>query len=88
MYEFFKLRYLFLLMGIFSTYCGFIYNDMTSIPLTILGDTCYDTVNNERIQKADCVYSFGIDPIWFTSGSDLTFFNSLKMKMSVIIGVA
>jgi V-type H+-transporting ATPase subunit a len=31
------LRYLLLLMGIFATFCGLIYNDMTSIPLTLFG---------------------------------------------------
>jgi V-type H+-transporting ATPase subunit a len=35
-------RYLFLLMGFFSTYCGFIYNDMTSIPLKVFGESCYE----------------------------------------------
>lgn len=35
----------------------------------------------------NCVYSFGIDPAWMMSTSDLTFYNSFKMKTSVIIGV-
>jgi len=39
-------RYLFLMMGFFSTYCGFIYNDMTSIPLKIFGDSCYEMVDD------------------------------------------
>jgi V-type H+-transporting ATPase subunit a len=31
-----KVRYLLLLMGMFALYCGFIYNDFTSIPLKVL----------------------------------------------------
>jgi V-type H+-transporting ATPase subunit a len=30
-----KLRYLFLLLGLFSLYCGLVYNDFTSIPLAL-----------------------------------------------------
>lgn len=35
-------RWLLLFMGIFSTYCGFIYNDMTSLPV-MLFNTCWTT---------------------------------------------
>jgi V-type H+-transporting ATPase subunit a len=35
----------------------------------------------------DCVYPFGVDPAWYLSPSLLTFTNTIKMKMAVIIGV-
>jgi len=81
-------RYLFLIMGFFSTYCGLIYNDMTSIPLKLFGDSCYKEVGHQEIiLKEDCVYPFGIDPMWFASKNELNYINSLKMKLSVILGV-
>lgn len=33
------------------------------------------------------VYPFGVDPTWHSSDNDLLFFNSLKMKTAVIIGI-
>ena len=35
-----KSRYLILLMGLFAAFCGFMYNDMMSLPLDLFG-TCY-----------------------------------------------
>lgn len=35
----------------------------------------------------DCVYPFGTDPTWYLDPNALTFFNSIKMRTSVIIGV-
>ena len=35
----------------------------------------------------DCVYPFGVDPSWYLDPASLTFFNSIKMRTSVIIGV-
>jgi V-type H+-transporting ATPase subunit a len=64
----YEARYLFLLMGTFSMYCGFIYNDFMSIPLDLFG-SCYnsDTGRKNLEDSENCVYSFGIDPIWFMS---------------------
>jgi len=95
------LRYLALLMGIFATYCGIIYNDFMAIPLW-LWDSCYDLKeihteshhdhNDHRvpmiaIPKPDCVYPVGIDPAWHLGSNELAYLNSLKMKLSVILGV-
>ena len=81
-------RYLLLLMGFFSFFAGLIYNDFTSIPLKIFGDTCYTGLHGGEVTfKEDCIYPVGIDPIWYMSKNELTYVNSLKMKLSVIFGV-
>jgi V-type H+-transporting ATPase subunit a len=36
------MRYIVLLMGFFATYCGFIYNEFFSLPLSLF-PTCYET---------------------------------------------
>ena len=86
-------RYLLLLMGFFSTFCGFIYNEFASIPLN-LEDTCFtQSVNvgnhTELFNRTNpnCVYSFGIDPKWGGVDNGMQFNNSFKMKFAVIIGV-
>ena len=38
-----EVRYLFLLMGLFAFYCGAIYNDYTSLPAQLFGESCYTT---------------------------------------------
>lgn len=90
MMQFHKVRYLLLLMGMCSTYCGFIYNDFTSIPLNLFGRSCYSldhSAKNVTLQQ-DCIYPIGVDPSWFLAKNELSFMNSLKMKISVILGVA
>ncbi len=75
-----------LMMGFFSVFCGFLYNDFMGIPLNIFG-SCYNLKTGQR-KSPNCVYSFGIDPVWALSKQDLIFTNSVKMKTAVIIGVS
>ena len=85
-----KFRYFLLLMSIFSLFCGIIYNDFMGIPLSFF-NSCYqkDIINtNIVIKNPGCIYPLGIDPKWAVAHNELTFTNSFKMKISVIIGVA
>ena len=62
-----KFRYFLLLLSICSIYCGFLYNEFMSVPLS-LHDSCYETdPSNPRlaIKKNGCNFPFGIDPKWF-----------------------
>ncbi len=91
-------RYFLLLMGFFGTFCGFMYNDFLSIPINF--PTCFtNRIDLNPGQKAEnityyelnktenCNYKFGLDPIWLTATNELAVINSLKMKLSVILGV-
>lgn len=44
-------------------------------------------VNATDVSSGDNVYAMGLDPIWKTSSNELLFFNSFKMKISVIFGI-
>ena len=92
-----SLRYMILLMGLFATYCGLIYNDFMAIPLWLF-ESCYDLEDIPSVPgdhkaryhvhyKEDCTYPIGVDPVWYMGLNELTFLNSLKMKISVILGV-
>ncbi|KAF4074169.1 hypothetical protein AMELA_G00236380 [Ameiurus melas] len=104
---FFEGRYIILLMGVFSVYTGFIYNDCFSKSLNLFGSgwsvkAMFDqgewqmsTVHSNSFLTLDPnvtgvfngPYPFGIDPIWNLASNRLTFLNSYKMKMSVILGI-
>lgn len=92
------MRHFFLLMGIFSLFNGFIYNDFTSMGTQTFGKSCWAVDENmkdpirskNRLCKRDpdCVYPFGIDPMWFRASElEVQYLNSFKMKISVIFGV-
>uniref|UniRef100_A0AAR2LLD2 V-type proton ATPase subunit a n=1 Tax=Pygocentrus nattereri TaxID=42514 RepID=A0AAR2LLD2_PYGNA len=90
-------RYLILLMGLFSIYTGAIYNECFSRGLTVFPSSWHvrpNAVENTYLSLDPNVtgvftgpYPFGIDPIWGMANNHLTFLNSYKMKMSVIVGV-
>ena len=80
-----SVRYFLLLMGFFACYCGWLYNDFLSVPIQMY--TCYEEKEGQMIKKDGCVYNFGVDPKWMGATNELSFINSLKMKLSVIIGV-
>ncbi|KAK3514787.1 hypothetical protein QTP70_031179 [Hemibagrus guttatus] len=104
---FFEGRYIILLMGVFSVYTGFIYNDCFSKSLNLFGSgwsvkAMFDQkqwLNNTLRSNSFLTldpnvtgvfngpYPFGIDPIWNLASNRLTFLNSYKMKMSVILGI-
>uniref|UniRef100_A0A8D0L6B3 V-type proton ATPase subunit a n=1 Tax=Sphenodon punctatus TaxID=8508 RepID=A0A8D0L6B3_SPHPU len=107
MQMFFEGRYLILLMGAFSIYTGFIYNECFSKATTIFPSAwSVATMANHSEWSSEYLaahpvltldpnvtgvfkgpYPFGIDPIWSLASNHLTFLNSFKMKMSVILGI-
>ena len=88
-------RYMFFAMGIFAVYAGLIYNDYFSIGLNLFGSR-WDyksrvggskAVNVGPYGASKNVYPFGVDPAWKISENELLFYNSMKMKMSVVLGI-
>jgi len=89
------------MMGFFGIYCGLMYNDLFSVGMDLFGsrwhhvedhgnsgvhvfEPTYDTKN----MGGPGPYPFGLDPAWHGAANELTFANSLKMKISVVLGVA
>ncbi|KAF4527138.1 hypothetical protein B566_EDAN007229 [Ephemera danica] len=96
---FFAGRYIILLMGLFSLYTGFIYNDIFSKTLNIFGSRWRNVYNDSTLRENEELemdpeeaylmtpYFFGMDPIWMLSENKIIFLNSYKMKLSIIFGV-
>jgi V-type H+-transporting ATPase subunit a len=89
-------RFMLFAMGCMGVYAGLIYNDYFSIGLRLFTPTYTFNSNlegsvarNTGVAYGDPngVYTFGVDPIWKLSTNELLFFNSMKMKMSVILGI-
>mmetsp|Transcript_18286 Transcript_18286/g.42092 ORF Transcript_18286/g.42092 Transcript_18286/m.42092 type:complete len:874 (+) Transcript_18286:101-2722(+) len=93
-------RYMILMMGFFAVYAGMVYNDCFSLGLNLFqsrwefegqdemdveeGDVAYQIA---EYGSNESVYPFGLDPMWHVTSNELLFFNSFKMKLSVIFGI-
>jgi len=84
-------RFVLLLMGLFSVYTGMIYNDVFGLSLDLFGTGYPEFLPNVRNNLEGTfnnqTYVFGVDPAWYGTSNKLLFYNSLKMKMSVILGI-
>ncbi|XP_043664646.1 V-type proton ATPase 116 kDa subunit a1 isoform X3 [Vespula pensylvanica] len=97
---FFGGRYIVFLMGLFSMYTGFIYNDVFSKSLNIFGSHWNITYNFTTVHSNRALqlnpntteyeqnpYPIGLDPVWQLAENKIIFLNSYKMKISIIFGV-
>lgn len=90
-------RYIALVMAVFSIYTGLIYNDVFSKSFTFF-ESAWEwdvpegykggTAIQAKLKDPPQRYPFGLDYMWHDSENDLLFSNSLKMKMSIILGWA
>jgi V-type H+-transporting ATPase subunit a len=93
-------RYMIVMMGFFAVYAGFMYNDCFSLGLNLFGSRWQFYGQDEfEVEEGDIayqlapygdpasVYPFGLDPMWHVTSNELLFFNSFKMKLSVIFGI-
>lgn len=97
---FFGGRYIIFLMGLFSMYTGFIYNDIFSKSLNVFGSNWRANITRNQILSEKVItlnpstddylnypYPIGLDPVWQLADNKIIFQNAYKMKISIIFGV-
>ncbi|XP_055586322.1 V-type proton ATPase 116 kDa subunit a 1 isoform X2 [Uranotaenia lowii] len=97
---FFGGRYIILLMGVFSMYTGFVYNDIFSKSLNVFGSAWSINYNTSTVMENKALqldpgskdysqtpYPIGLDPVWQVASNKIIFLNAYKMKISIILGV-
>jgi V-type H+-transporting ATPase subunit a len=92
-------RYLLLMMGFFAVYAGLMYNDFLSLGVNLFPSRYYISSMDKKgtfemsptfdVFAGDGTgpYPFGLDPAWAGADNELLFVNSMKMKLSVLVGV-
>eukprot|EP01123_Difflugia_compressa_P003558 TRINITY_DN1468_c0_g1_i3.p1 TRINITY_DN1468_c0_g1~~TRINITY_DN1468_c0_g1_i3.p1 ORF type:complete len:560 (+),score=76.67 TRINITY_DN1468_c0_g1_i3:40-1680(+) len=87
-------RYLILLMAIFAFYQGILYNEFFSLPMNFGSAWALQVgknFDNSTFTRLDFTpsktYAFGVDPVWKGATNELLYYNSMKMKMSILVGV-
>lgn len=90
----FSARYMLFAMGAFSMYVGLLYNEAFAVGLDFFGGSRWKVSNwppevDDTYQWCENsgVYPFGVDPQWKGVPNEITFYNSIKMKVSIIFGV-
>eukprot|EP00403_Amphidinium_massartii_P048627 CAMPEP_0178465122 /NCGR_PEP_ID=MMETSP0689_2-20121128/51194_1 /TAXON_ID=160604 /ORGANISM="Amphidinium massartii, Strain CS-259" /LENGTH=826 /DNA_ID=CAMNT_0020092043 /DNA_START=135 /DNA_END=2616 /DNA_ORIENTATION=+ len=92
----YKARYIITMMGFFAIYAA---NDFFSIGLNIFGTRWLppadphkggEMIPNFNVTNQGGVgpYPFGLDPAWHGATNELIYVNSMKMKVSVVVGVS
>ncbi len=79
-------------MGLFSIYVGLIYNECFSVAVPLFSSAwkflgAGDTAVPASPPSQGYVYPLGVDPAWRGTKTELAFTNSLKMKLSIVLGV-
>ena len=86
-------RYFIVIMAICGMYCGLIYNEVFGLPMNLFGSHYKEVKSNTTsssvwVKSDPGVYAFGLDPVWVFKDNELIFVNSMKMKISVVLGIS